>query len=286
MKSNPNKNRTSLVQASTADRQRGKKVLLFTPNSKFGQLLAREVKNADKVVVETVHDLLQMIHEIARTTPHLLVAHLPEDAALIRSFREEVERYFPDLPVCMLHGDLSEQPPVWKHTLQAALGQPIQLETPRNYAEGFRNVLHDESLQAFWKGRLNRPPQGEGWEKVCFNQEIRFVLQLQTARKNHPSAKQYFKCLLAQQVGLDQDNVVEIKCGKSAYWNAAKFRSVSQDYYGQVQQIMAVTNLESLDFFCYWPGYPDVLIPVRRDDRYIDRLLQKGGEFWNAVQTP
>lgn len=80
------------------------------------------------------------------------------------------------------------------------------------------------------------------------------------------------------------DAAVEIKCGKSAYWNASKNRSVSLDYYGQVQQIMAVTNFQSLDFFCYWPGFPEVLIPVKRDNAYIDRLLIKGLEFWNAVQ--
>jgi putative phage-type endonuclease len=78
---------------------------------------------------------------------------------------------------------------------------------------------------------------------------------------------------------------VEIKCGRSAYANAARYRSVSRDYYGQVQQIMAVTNLQSLDFFCHWPGYPDVLVPVRRDDRYIAQLVLKGQEFWEAVQT-
>jgi putative phage-type endonuclease len=88
--------------------------------------------------------------------------------------------------------------------------------------------------------------------------------------------------------GLSSDGgrVVEIKCGQAAYRNAAKFRSVSRDYYGQVQQIMAVTNLQSLDFFCYWPGCPEVLIPVQRDNAYIDRLFKKGAEFWNAVQSP
>jgi putative phage-type endonuclease len=79
---------------------------------------------------------------------------------------------------------------------------------------------------------------------------------------------------------------VEIKCGRSAYANAARYRRVSRDYYGQVQHIMAVANLQTLDFFCYWPGCPEVLIPVKRDDEYIDRLRIKGAEFWNAVRTP
>jgi len=77
---------------------------------------------------------------------------------------------------------------------------------------------------------------------------------------------------------------VEIKCGRSAYAYAARYRSVSRDYYGQVQHIMAVTNLPEMHFFCYWPRCEEVLISVKRDKPYIDRLLTKGAEFWNAVQ--
>ena len=31
-------------------------------------------------------------------------------------------------------------------------------------------------------------------------------------------------------------------------------RSAPDYYYGQLQHILAVTGLDSLDFWCYWPG--------------------------------
>jgi putative phage-type endonuclease len=80
------------------------------------------------------------------------------------------------------------------------------------------------------------------------------------------------------------DAVVEIKCGQSAYRTAAQTGSVPDYYYGQIQHILAVTGLDSLDFWCYWPGCPSILIPVPRDPAYIERLLNRELEFWNLVQ--
>jgi hypothetical protein len=83
---------------------------------------------------------------------------------------------------------------------------------------------------------------------------------------------------------INYDAVVEIKCGQSAYRTASQTGSVPDYYYGQMQHIMAVTGLDSLDFWCYWPGYPALLIPVPRNSTYIERLLNRELEFWNLVQ--
>jgi putative phage-type endonuclease len=80
------------------------------------------------------------------------------------------------------------------------------------------------------------------------------------------------------------DAVVEIKCGQSVYRRVAQSRSVPDYYYGQLQHILAVTGLESLDFWCYWPGCPELLVPVPRNHTYIERLLIRELEFWNQVQ--
>lgn len=82
----------------------------------------------------------------------------------------------------------------------------------------------------------------------------------------------------------NHDSVVEIKCGASAYRNASRSRSVPSYYYGQLQHILAVTGLDSLDFWCYWPDYPELLLHVGRNEAYIERLLTKELEFWNLVQ--
>ena len=82
----------------------------------------------------------------------------------------------------------------------------------------------------------------------------------------------------------NHDTAVEIKCGASVYRRVSQSLSVPDYYYGQVQHILAATGLDSLDFWCYWPGNPPLLVPVERDDTYIERLLRKEMEFWNLVK--
>lgn len=95
-----------------------------------------------------------------------------------------------------------------------------------------------------------------------------------------------FEWLRASLDGLsdNHDTVVEIKCGQSAYRWASQWGAAPDYYYGQLQHILAVTGLPSLDFWCYWPGQPEVLIPVARDEAYIGRLLEREEEFWGRVQ--
>ena len=83
----------------------------------------------------------------------------------------------------------------------------------------------------------------------------------------------------------NQNSVVEIKCGASVYKRVSQFRTVPDYYYGQLQHILAITNLEKLDFWCYWPDEPPLLLIIDRDDTYIKRLLIKELEFWDEVQN-
>jgi putative phage-type endonuclease len=83
---------------------------------------------------------------------------------------------------------------------------------------------------------------------------------------------------------INHDSVVEIKCGDSVYRRASQSRCVPDYYCGQMQHILAVTGLASLDFWCYWPGCPELLIPVARDVGYIECLLNRELEFWNLVR--
>lgn len=84
-------------------------------------------------------------------------------------------------------------------------------------------------------------------------------------------------------LSMNHDVVVEIKCGASAYRRVSEYRTVPDYYYGQVQHILAVTGLESLDFWCYWPDNPTVLLRVQRNNSYIERLLRKEQAFWDLV---
>jgi len=118
--------------------------------------------------------------------------------------------------------------------------------------------------------------------------EARRLYVAKTGREVRPACLQStrYDWLRASLYGLafNHDAVVEIKCGQSAYRTASQTRSVPDYYYGQLQHILAVTGLDSLDFWCYWPGYPALLIPVPRNVAYIERLLNTELEFWNLVQ--
>ena len=119
--------------------------------------------------------------------------------------------------------------------------------------------------------------------------EARRLYVAKTCREVHPACLQStrYDWLRASLDGLaiNHDAVVEIKCGQSAYQKASQTRSVPDYYYGQLQHILAVTGLDSLDFWCYWPGYPTLLIPVPRNVAYIERLLNSGAGILEPCPT-
>jgi len=117
--------------------------------------------------------------------------------------------------------------------------------------------------------------------------EARRLYVAKTGRDVRPACLQStrYDWLRASLDGLavNHDAVVEIKCGQSAYRTASQTRSVPDYYYGQMQHILAVTGLDSLDFWAYWPGCSPLLIAVPRNVAYIERLLNTELEFWNNV---
>lgn len=142
--------------------------------------------------------------------------------------------------------------------------------------------------------REKRGPVGEPFENEAMalgkrlEPEARKRFIAKTGKDVRPACLQstQYHWLRASLDGLtvNHDAVVEIKCGRSAYWSTAKTRSVPDYYYGQLQHIMAVTGLDTLDFWCYWPDNPELLLPVERNDDYIELLLSKELQFWNDVQ--
>jgi hypothetical protein len=233
-----------------------KKVVLFASDFESGRTVLQMIKETNDHIVETVAEGNQVIEEIARTTPHLFVAILPAEPELQAFARDGINELFPNLPVCLVDGDLAQEDNRWRQDLAEALADPIQPECPRPYAEGNRVVFHDESLRAFWKGKLSRPQQVEGWEKTCANQEARFHLQLQTGRNNHHAAIIYFECLRAQQAELDREISYRLAHGsyKALSWSrdlAAKWLALLAHYVTdtEVQFLpLATTPGPAIDF--------------------------------------
>lgn len=79
------------------------------------------------------------------------------------------------------------------------------------------------------------------------------------------------------------NTVVEIKCGESVYKKTASSRHVPSYYIGQLQHILAVTELPCIDFFCWLPGLQGIHLRVERDDPYIARLIVTEQAFWQQL---
>jgi len=77
--------------------------------------------------------------------------------------------------------------------------------------------------------------------------------------------------------------VVEIKCGEKAYSFLYRTGSPPDYYYAQLQHILAVTGLLSIDYFAYLPGYRAITQEIIRDDEYIESLIQYESEFWSEL---
>lgn len=92
--------------------------------------------------------------------------------------------------------------------------------------------------------------------------------------------------LRASVDGLAPDGalVVEIKCGQSVYTSTAATRRVPDYYRGQLQHILAVTGLSSIEFWCYLPERPEIHLSIPRDEGYIARLMEAESAFWQAVR--
>lgn len=93
--------------------------------------------------------------------------------------------------------------------------------------------------------------------------------------------------LKASLDGLNTDYslVIEIKCGKKAYEHASLYKRIPDYYYAQAQHILAITEYDYIDFWFYWPGMQEILIKVKKDDKYIKRLLEKEYQFWNRIKN-
>ncbi len=79
--------------------------------------------------------------------------------------------------------------------------------------------------------------------------------------------------------------LVEIKCGEKVYAHCDRHGSVPDYYVGQLQHILAVSGYAAIDFWCYLPDKPPILIHVARDEPFIRQMLEVEDAFWTQVSA-
>lgn len=81
----------------------------------------------------------------------------------------------------------------------------------------------------------------------------------------------------------DGEEIVEIKCGLASYQAAAARRRPARHHYAQLQHILSVTGLPTIDYWCYVPSRPPVRLAVPRDETFIERLVVAEEVFWRRM---
>lgn len=98
----------------------------------------------------------------------------------------------------------------------------------------------------------------------------------------HPERKWMMASL--DGLSLDRSIVLEIKCPGNQDHELAKQGKIPEKYYAQLQHQLATIGVNLLHYFSYKDG-DFSLVEVERDEKYIQKLYAKEGEFWTKLQN-
>jgi putative phage-type endonuclease len=85
-------------------------------------------------------------------------------------------------------------------------------------------------------------------------------------------------------ITLEQDAICEIKCpGKKDHAIALKGK-IPTKYIPQLQHQIYVSGL-SFSYYYSFDGESGVVIEVKRDQEFIDKMVEKEFEFWNCLMS-
>ena len=79
--------------------------------------------------------------------------------------------------------------------------------------------------------------------------------------------------------------VFEIKCGLKAYDIVASQGEIPTYYYGQLQHILIITQLDKIMYAAYRPNSRLITIEVGRDETYIVKLRKAESKFAGLLRT-
>lgn len=85
-------------------------------------------------------------------------------------------------------------------------------------------------------------------------------------------------------ISFRRDQILEIKCGNKDLHEMAKKKQLPDYYMSQVQHQMSVFELDMAYYFSY-DGHEGAVVEVKRDNSFIDAMVEKEEEFWNLVMS-
>lgn len=86
-------------------------------------------------------------------------------------------------------------------------------------------------------------------------------------------------------ITIDGKTLVEIKCPGTEDHQKAKKGLVPEKYIPQLQHQLEVCGLDNMFYLSYQSPIDFAIIEIKRDQKYIDELIEKEKMFWNCVET-
>lgn len=100
---------------------------------------------------------------------------------------------------------------------------------------------------------------------------------------DHPE-KKWMRASL-DGIDVEKKHIVEIKCPRNSLdHEIAKTYSVPEKYYPQVQHQIFVCELDKAYYFSYF-NKEGVIVEVKRDEKYLKKLLEEEEKFWDCMQN-
>lgn len=83
---------------------------------------------------------------------------------------------------------------------------------------------------------------------------------------------------------IEGDKIVEIKCNGKKNHSLAMDGKIVDYHLSQIQHQMYVAGIEFAFYFSF-DGHKGKILEVKRDQEFIDKMLEKEFEFWNYLQN-
>ena len=209
------------------------KVLLIAPENRQRAKVIRWLQRNRALVVSVgVFPGIQLLQEIARTSPHLVVITVDQidaDTAFVLRF---IEEQFQSLTLIRLPFDPSSRDMSfhWQDLLRAALKAKTVRHVPQPYAGEERLVFHDPEFNDF--ARTDKLSAGS---PSLQRQTARLRQLLETGKVHHVQAKTYLEAIQASLAGLEQEIAYRVTHNsyKGLIWSrglAAKYVAVLAHY--------------------------------------------------------
>lgn len=178
-------------------------------------------------------------------------------------------------------------------------GSPEWLSMRRNYiGASDANILMGVS-------KYGKTPRDLWEEKLCLFERVELnIAAMEYGKINEPIARKLYEEISGilvvpdvvfhkelnfmmaslDGISMDRDIAVEIKCTNRLNHEMSSRGIVPEEFFPQLQHQMACLGHDVIHYFSYNKSN-GIIIEVKRDEDYLERLYKTEKHFWNCVEN-